>query len=236
MADKSENLNSGHRERVRQRFIKEGNLDSFKDYEVLELMLFYAYPMRDTKAIAKRLLEEYHSLHILLNSKPEELMVKGGLTENVAVYLSMMPYIARRYMESFYSKGIIINSYKSAVSYLNTILKGQNYESMYLLSLDVNKKLIAADRVGSGSDDEVFVAPELLLEKALLHRAKFIIIAHNHPSGCCEPSEGDYKVTREMHVCFEILKIKMIDHIIICGEKSYSFANTGYFGMGYNKN
>ncbi len=224
MPGKSDNLNSGHRARVRQRFIQEGNLDSFKEYEVLELMLFYAYPMRDTKAIAKRLLEKYHSLHNLLNARPEDLMNNGGLTENVAVYLSMMPYIARRYLSSFYSKGIVLRSHSTAISYLNALLQGQNYESVYLLSLDINKRLIAADRISSGSEDSINFTVEVVLERALLHKAKFTILAHNHPSGNNEPSEADNKATEELRVKFESLGIKMIDHIIICGDKNFSYA------------
>ncbi len=231
MEDNVKNLNSGHRGRVRKRFIKEGNLDSFQDYEILELMLFYAYPMKDTKAIAKRLLQQYNTLHNLLNSKPEELMIHGGLTENVAVYLSMMPYVARRYMESYYKKGTVINSFKAAAEYIKVLLKAQNYESMYLLSLDANKKLIASDRISSGSYDEVSVTVEPVLEKALLHKAKFVILAHNHPSGTCEPSEADYIATRTFTTKFETLGIRLLDHIIICGDKNYSFANEGYFGM-----
>lgn len=233
MADKDKNLNAGHRKRVKERFIKEGNLDSFRDYEILELLLFYVYPMKDTKPIAKKLLAKYNSLHNLLNSRPEELMMYEGLTENVAVFLTMLPYISRRYMQSYYEKGMIIDNLKKAVDYLSALLKAQNYESMYLISLDLNKKLIASDRISSGSGDSVVVNSDVVLEKALLNRARFVIIAHNHPCGSCEPSEGDFMVTKELYARFSTLNIRVMDHIIICGNKNFSFAKAGYFGMNY---
>ena len=151
-------------------------------------------------------------------------MENGGLTENVAVYLSMMPYISKRYLESFYSKGLVIDNNSIAIGYLNALLQGQNYESIYLLSLDINKKLIAADRISDGSEDTVNFTAEVVLQRALLNKAKFTILAHNHPSGCNEPSISDDRATEELRMKFESLGIRMIDHIIICGDKNYSYA------------
>ncbi len=229
MKDGSKDLRRGHRERVRKRFIKDGNLDSFQDYEVLELLLFYAYPMKDTKSIAKKLLEQYHSLHNIFNSKPEELMLNGGLTENVAVYLSMMPYVARKYLSSYYGKGTLINTVTKLNKLLESLLLGQNYESMYLITLDAGKKLIAADRMYDGVSDEVTLSIEGILERAVLRKAKFVILAHNHPSGSSSPSEADDGVTKNLKAKLEALGIRMLDHVIICGKVNYSYAQHGRF-------
>ena len=99
---KDDNPNKGHRQRVKERFLKEGNFDSFQDYEVLEMMLFYAYPMKDTKPIAKRLINLYGSLHNVLNTEPKQLVQEAGLTENVAILLAMFPQAMRKYTRSFY--------------------------------------------------------------------------------------------------------------------------------------
>ena len=96
---KKKNIHSGHRHRVRQRFLKENSLESFE-----ELLLFYAYPMKDTNEMAHKLLDTYGSFHNLLAAGADDLMARGNLTEGAAVLISMLPHIARRYENSFYSK------------------------------------------------------------------------------------------------------------------------------------
>ena len=233
MADAKENPNKGHRQRVKERFLNDGNMDSFQDYEVLEMMLFYAYPMKDTKPIAKKLISMYGSLHNVLNTEPEQLVQEAKLTENVAIYISMFPSVMRRYTKSFYSKGKIIDCFSKAVDLFSGLLKAQPFESFYLVSLDIAKKVISIDRINDGNAVEVSLCCDNILKKALLNKASFVIIGHNHPSGFCEPSTEDYQITRALSDGLESLKIKLIDHIIICGDKNFSFAKNRYFGMKY---
>ena len=69
----SQNLHANHRKRVRARFIKDGNLDNFEEHQILELLLFYSVPRRDTNELAHKLLIEYGSLYNLMNARPEEI-------------------------------------------------------------------------------------------------------------------------------------------------------------------
>lgn len=234
MADvKNENPNKGHRQRVKERFINDGNMDSFQDYEVLEMILFYAYPMKDTKPVAKKLISLYGSLHNVLNADPKQLVQEANVTENVAIYLSMFPHVMRRYTKSFYSKGKTIETYKDALNLFSGLLKAQPYESFYMVSLDVAKKVIAIDRVGDGNATEVVLCCDNILKKALLNKASFVIIGHNHPSGFCEPSKEDFSITRKINEGLTLMNIRLIDHIIICGNKNFTFAGNRYFGMKY---
>lgn len=231
----NDNLNKGHRQRVKERFLNEGNLDSFQDYEVLELLLFYAYPMKDTKPIAKRLINIFGSLHNVLNAEPDRLVQEAGLTENIAIYISMFPHIMRKYTKSFYCKGKIIDSVLKATDLFAGLLKAQPFESFYMVSLDIAKKVIAIDRINDGNAVEVSLCCDNILKKALLNKASFVIIGHNHPSGFCEPSSNDYKITGDLNNGLKLLNIKLMDHIIICGDKNYSFARNRYFGMSYKE-
>ncbi len=230
---KNENINAGHRQRVRERYLAEGNFDSFKDYEVLEMLLFYAYPMRDTKPIAKKLIEIYGSLYNVLNADPRQLMQEAGLTQNAAIYLSMLPCVIKRSAASLYSKGKVVNSFLKAEELFAGLLRYQSYESFYMLSLDVNKRVIAVDRINDGNAVEVTFCYENILKKALLNNASFVIIGHNHPSGSCEPSTSDYNITSNLNSGLRQLNIKMLDHLIICDEKTFSFAKSNFFGMDY---
>ncbi|MBQ5428445.1 MAG: hypothetical protein IIT51_07825, partial [Oscillospiraceae bacterium] len=89
---------SGHRERVRRRFLDEG-LDGFKDYEALEMLLFYAVPRQDTKVIAKRLIDQFGSLQAVFHTPPDRLMQEAGLTEATAALIAMLPQLARKIEE-----------------------------------------------------------------------------------------------------------------------------------------
>ncbi len=231
---KNENLNKGHRQRVKERYLSAGNMDSFQDYEVLEMMLFYAYPMKDTKPIAKKLISIYGSLHNVLNAEPEQLMEEAGLTQNVAIYISMFPNVMRQYTRSFYKKGIVIGKVYEAIDLFSGLLKAQANETFYMVSLNVARKVIAIDRIGDGSAEEVNLCIELILKKALLNNASFVIIGHNHPSGICEPSENDYAMTGEIKRGLESLGIRMLDHIIVCGNKNFSFSKCRYYGLTYD--
>lgn len=231
---KDENLNKGHRQRVKERYLSAGNLDSFQDYEVLEMMLFYVYPMKDTKPAAKRLINIFGSLHNVLNAEPEQLMKEAGLTLNAAVYISMFPHIMRQYTKSFYKKGVVVSDVYDAIDLFSGLLKAQSYESFYMVSLNAAHKVTSIDRIGDGTADEVTLSSEIILKRALLNNASFVIIGHNHPAGICEPSGSDYAMTGSLKKGFESIGVILIDHIIICGNKNYSFAKDKYFGLTYD--
>ena len=150
---KKKNIHSGHRHRVRQRFLKENSLESFEEYQIVELLLFYAYPMKDTNEMAHKLLDTYGSFHNLLAAGADDLMARGNLTEGAAVLISMLPHIARRYENSFYSKKEQIDTFARASAYLTTLLSARPFESFVLLCLDINKRLINYIYISDGTTD-----------------------------------------------------------------------------------
>lgn len=227
------NIHKGHRQRVKARFIKDGNLDSFEYYQILELLLFYAYPMKDTNEIAHKLIEEYGSFHNLLNAKPEDIVKRCGVTENVAVLISMMPHIARRYLNSAWDKNVKIDSFSVASEYFNSMLAGESYESFCMLCLDANKRLKKAVKLSEGNVGGAHIYIENVIEKALLYKASFVIIGHNHPSGTMKPSKSDMEATMSIKNALYTIKVPVLDHIIVCGEQNYSFALNNLCNLKY---
>ena len=126
MSDKEKtNIHKGHRERVRERFIKDGNLDSFQDHEIIEFLLFYAIKMRDTNELAHRMIERFGSLHALLNASPKEIAEKCSVSENTAVLVSLIPHLCRRYLKSYWDRDDFrIESSKAASKYFDALLAG----------------------------------------------------------------------------------------------------------------
>lgn len=228
-----DNLHKGHRKRVKARFIKDGNLDSFEYHQILELLLFYAIPMKDTNEMAHKLLNEYGSFHNLLNASPEDLMKRCKVTENAAVLISMIPHLSRRYLNSAWDKNVRINSLNIASEYFNSLLAGEPYESFYMLCLDVNKRLIKAVKISEGNVGGAHIYIDKVVDWALLYKTSYVLIGHNHPSGTMKPSKSDVDATEKIKLALDTINMLLLDHIIVCGQKNYSFAENRLCNLKY---
>jgi DNA repair protein RadC len=92
-------MHEGHRKRVKDRFLSEG-LDAFEDHQVLELLLFYCIPRRDTNELAHRMIKEFGSLAGLFEAEPKDISKRCGVSENTAILVSLVPSLARRYFKA----------------------------------------------------------------------------------------------------------------------------------------
>lgn len=228
-----ENLHKFHRQRVRARFIKDGNLDSFEYHQILELLLFYSVPRKDTNELAHKMLNEYGSFHNLLNAKPEDIMKRCKVSEATAVLLSMIPHLTRRYLNSTWDKNVLINSVSIAGEYFYSLLAGQPYESFYMLCLDINKHLIKAVRISEGNVDNSQIYVEKVIDYALLHKTCFAIIGHNHPGGNLKPSSADLGATDKIYTALATINVVLLDHVIVSEENIFSFAKKKLCNLKY---
>jgi len=221
-----ENPHKGHREKLKKRFIEEG-LGSFADHQVLEMLLFYTIPRKDTNEMAHRLLEKFGTLESLFDASPEDLIRKGDVTPNTAVFLSMIPELARRYMIIKQGKKPILDSSSRAGEFVKSLFVGKNYEAFYVCCLNSQNQLNYAALVHEGTINEAPVYPRLIVETALRHKASSVILAHNHPGGSLRPSGADIEVTRKICDALKTISITVIDHMIAAGDSYYSFAENG---------
>ncbi|OPX85333.1 MAG: hypothetical protein A4E53_03551 [Pelotomaculum sp. PtaB.Bin104] len=221
-----ENLHEGHRQRVRARFLAEG-LDAFEDHQVLELLLFYSIPYRDTNELAHRLIKEFGSLANVLEADPRELCRRHGVKENTAVLLSLLPQLARRYFKDKWGGKPELNSSSKAGEYAVSLFIGRSYEAFYVVCLDAQNRVNYAALVQEGTINEAAVYPRLVVEAALRHQANCVILAHNHPGGTRRPSEADIQVTKKIVTALGSIGVHVADHIIVAGEGYYSFAENG---------
>lgn len=229
----SKNLHENHRSRVRERFMKNG-LEGFADHEVLELLLYYCYPRRDTNEIAHRLINVYGSLYKLLEADTHDIINRCEVTQNVAVLISMIPKIANLYFRSKWTRDAVrIDDLKIAGKYALSLFVGRTNEAFYALLLDAGYKLNNISLIAEGTLDETPVYPREIVSEALKHQAAAIILMHNHPGGTIKPSHRDMEATRRICEGLKFLSIKVIDHIIVAGDKYYSFAAQDQFVDGY---
>ncbi|MEA4807627.1 DNA repair protein RadC [Acetobacterium wieringae] len=217
------NPHKGHRQRVKKRVINEG-IDSFEDHQILELLLFYCIPMKDTNELAHQLIHHYGSLSGVFDADPRDLCDQVGVTENTAILLSLIPALARRYQQGKFKEKAVLNSTTKAGEYTMALFTGRLNEAFYVICLDSQNKVNQATLLHEGTINEAPVYPRLIVETALRHQAASIILAHNHPGGSQKPSQADLDVTRKIKAATEAIAIPVVDHIIVAGEGYYSFA------------
>lgn len=215
-------LHEGHRQRVKTRYLSEG-LDAFEDHQVLEMLLFFCIPMKDTNELAHKMIREFGSLAGLFEADPKDISKRCGVSENTAILISLIPSLARRYFKGKWGDKPILNSSSSAGEYMVSLFTGRIYEAFFVICLDAQNRVNYAAMVHEGTLNEVSVYPRLIVEVVLRHQANSVILAHNHPGGSLNPSQDDIEVTRKITSALEPLSVKVIDHIIVAGDKYTSF-------------
>lgn len=219
-------IHEGHRERLKESFVK-GGLDSMSDFNVLELLLFYSVPRKDTNPIAHALLDHFGSLDVVLEAPIDELKKIPGIGDNSATLLKLIPSISRRYAIAKASYCEIINSSESAGKYLVPFFMYEREEVVYMMTLDAKCKVINCREIGRGSVNTAEISIKKIAEYALAHNASSIILAHNHTSGIALPSAEDELTTLQIKSTLGSMGIALADHIIVAGEDFVSMADNG---------
>ncbi len=213
---KTVNAHEGHRKRLRQR-VEENGIETLQSHEVLEYLLFYSIPRRDTNEIAHRLLERFGSLSAVFEASTEELEKVDGISHVSASLLSSMPGIAQKYMTDRWKDRPVLKDTASLGAYLCDLFLGEKNEAFYMLSFDASCKLLKSDIIVRGTISETSVPARTLVEKVLSSNASAVVFSHNHPGGNTIASKADYEVTKSLVALFTSLSIKVIDHIIVSG-------------------
>ena len=218
-------IHDGHRQRLKDRFLREG-LDGFTDVQVLELLLFYVVPRRDTNPIAHALVDRFGSLARVLDASVVKLTEVDGISENGATFLKLVREIERRYALS-QGEEIILNTIDDCCEYLTRFFKGKRNETVFLLSLDAKLKLLSCREVGEGSVNYASVPIRRCVEMALEDGATSVILAHNHPSGLAVPSGDDIVTTRRLAMALSAVEIQLVDHIVVADDDYVSMVQSG---------
>lgn len=212
----------GHRERLRDRFREQGEA-ALADYELLELVLFRLIPRRDTKPIAKALIDRFGSLGGVLGAPPALLQEISGIGESVSLEIKLISTLAHRMLKRELKGKQILSSWASVIDYCHAIMAYETTEQFRILFLDKRNALIADEVQGRGTVDHTPVYPREVVKRALELSATAIILVHNHPSGDPTPSRADIDMTQMIVQTARSLGITVHDHIIIGKDGHASF-------------
>lgn len=218
--EKTPHLHKKHRERVKERFIKEG-ISSFADHEILELLLFYAIPQGDTNPVAHKLLETFSTPASVFDATLEDLCSVDGIGYHSAVLIKLIPQLAQYYIKlSVRDKGKILTTH-DAGEYICGMIGCLKKEVFAVICLDSQRNIIAFEILEEGTVSESNVHPRKVVEFALRHNSSSVILAHNHPGGGTAASENDRSVTRQLCMILEGMGIDVLDHIIAASAEKY---------------
>ncbi len=220
----------GHRDRLRSRFLKDGNMTGFAPHEALELLLTYAIPRKDVNPIAHRLLDHFGSLHAVLEARQEELEAVKEIGPGAAMLIRMMLPLFRLYENDRLAECKTLSSYREARDYCASLFRGVTDERFYLVSLDARLRILSAQVISEGTVDEVAVYPRQVLSLLLRQNAQGALLTHNHPGQSAEPSREDIDMTLLLRDVMEKVGIRLFDHVICGTDGTYSFAQHNLLG------
>jgi len=217
---------AGHRDRLKTR-IQQHGATKLADYELLEALLFYAIPRRDTKEIYKTLINKYKSINNILNANYDELKAIPHIGEHSIILFRLIQAFAVRLGEEKIIKKSTFGSWKDVIEYCRTRIGFEDKEYFLAIFVDSSNNIIAADELAAGTIDRVAVYPREVVRHTLGYNASAVILVHNHPSGSIEPSKQDIVMTKTIHQAIQAIDARLHDHLIISGEGHFSFKNAG---------
>lgn len=227
--NKNDNPHKYHRKRLRDT-IKKTGIEGLPEHNVLELLLFYSIPRKDTNDIAHKLIKTFGSLNRVFEASYEQLLEVEGVGESSALLLSVIPDIFRRYAdEKKKGKKINISDPEAAKNYIIEKYYGCKNEVLYMICLDALGNVINCIKLGEGTPGTVLVDKRNILENAFRTKADKVIFAHNHPNGIAAPSKEDLVMTSEISSVLSGVGIRLADHLIVADNDVLSLASVEKF-------
>ncbi|MBE6679596.1 MAG: hypothetical protein E7598_03645 [Ruminococcaceae bacterium] len=215
MADK--NVHEKHRQRVKARFLREG-LSGFEKHNVLEMLLFFTIPQKDTNEIAHELIDRFGSLKTVFEAPIEELLKVNGVGEHTATLIKFIPSLWAEVSGEIDKK----NKYDSVNKIGKLLVKryaGITKEIAYLVLLDNSWHIIDIVNIGMGSVNQVFLDTRKVVEHCIRTNASRALVSHNHPNGELIPSTEDYTTTEMLAKLFRSIHVDFLEHLLIAGDK-----------------
>lgn len=236
-AEKKEktNIHRNHRQKVREKYYASG-FRGMASHNILEMLLFFGIPYKDTNPIAHELIDRFGSLSAVFEANRTDLMQIKGMTENAACLISMILPLYQKYAQELVKRRQSFKDIEEAVAFLRTLyLDNNNIERVFLLCFDANNSLITYRMIGEGDVSSSNFDMRKLASAVLETNAASVVLSHNHPHGIAAPSYADTVATADIASLLNVLNVKFADHIIVTDKSHFSMAGSNkYVQMFYN--
>ena len=213
-------------QRPRERLIKLGST-ALSDAELLAVFLRTGVSGKSAVDLGREMISHFGSLSKLFSANIKDFSAIHGLGNAKFAQLHAVLELAKRAINEELKVNTSLSSPQAVKNYLQLLIGNKTYESFAVLFLDIKNRLIVSEELFRGTLNHASVYPREVVKTALLHNAAAIIIAHNHPSGSCEPSRADIDLTENLQQALRLVDIKVLDHFIVANPHVYSFAEHG---------
>lgn len=221
-------LHDGHRERIRAQLRRRGLAD-MEPHQILEVVLYYTQPRKDTNALAHLLIDRFGTLAAVLDAPYEELLKVPGVGETTATFLRMLPQLFGVYLRSKEEARPVLDSAEAAGQYFIPYFIGIQNEEFHMASLDDKRQLIRSIKITDGIVNSAPVMVKRIIAETIASNATGVILAHNHPAGLALPSQADRTATFQIHRALKQINVQLLDHLVIYHTDFVSMAQSGDF-------
>ena len=212
---------TGHRERLRERYLQ--SPCSLADYELLELLLSYSIPRIDLKPLAKELIAKYGSITGVLSASTDNLIEHKGVTNYSAALFQLVRELSSKLFADDVKEKDLFQSPTDALDFAKAKLAGCRDEVFLVIYVNAKHRMEDFEIINEGTVNQVVIYPRKVIAQALKSNATALIVVHNHPSGECDPSGADIRLTESLKKAANAMEIKLLDHMIVAGSDYFSF-------------
>mgnify|MGYP002515875266 CR=1 FL=1 len=223
MPEQEKNIHKGHRQKVKNRYIETG-FDGMADHNILELLLFFGIPYKDTNPIAHELMDTFGSFSGVLKASVSELKSVKGMTENAACLINMVLPLYARYSQDVKTEKLSMDT-DAIVEYMRPKFLDTPNERVYAMCFDNNRCLITVRKLSDGDVNSTLFDMRKLASAVLETKAAAVVLVHNHPNGIPLPSQEDIAQTKYAYDLLQSLKVQLLDHIILADEGKCSMVS-----------
>jgi DNA repair protein RadC len=201
--------------------------ETLTDAELLAILLRSGTTEMNVLDTSRMLIENHGGFTKLARSNWKELCSIKGIGKVKALTLLAAFEIGRRMNADFGDEEIILTQPTAVYKFFGPRLRDLDKEVFIVAYLNNSKRLIGYDKVSIGSSNATIVDNSEIFRLAILNKAMSLVLVHNHPSGNTNPSQADIRLTKKLKDTGLLVGIPVVDHVIICGAKFYSFVENG---------
>lgn len=218
--DIHKDIHEGHRQRICKKAGILG-LEFLEPHEQLEKLLYAVIPRGDTNEVAHNLLETFGSIKDVLYADVKSLTEVDGVGPKTAEFLHDLPILLGIVERCIFTKGhtYILDTPDKICQFAKSMFYGHLVEILYAICLNNKKKLIRCYKISDGTSEQTSVSVHKIARLAILNEANYVVLAHNHPGGRCEPSMADLKMTAKVRTALNTLGIQLMGHVIVAGDE-----------------
>jgi len=213
-------------ERPRERLLTQGAA-GLSDAELVAVCLRSGIRGKSAVDLARELIAKFGSLTGLLAADLPKLLQVKGLGAAKAAQLAAVIELARRSLREGLKSGSALTSPGAVRDYLRLALAARQHEVFVALFLDAQHRVTGSAELFQGTLTQTSVYPREVVKAALAANAAAVIFAHNHPSGVAQPSQADELLTRQLREALALVEVRVLDHFIVAGNQTLSFAERG---------